>query len=206
MSLTASEIGLYAAALFLLFLTPGPVWVAMLARGLKGGFAGAWPLALGVAFGDVAWAVAALLTLNQVASFHADLVFWLKYVAVFVFCAMGVSLLRSKIETINLPNQLTRPGMLAGLFAGIIVILGNPKAILFYIGILPGFFTVATLQQIDIAVIGGLSALVPFLGNLALALMFDHMSKMLNSPILRQRINRITGVVLICVGGLVFIS
>jgi len=155
-TLTASEIELYAAALFLLFLTPGPVWVAMLARGLKGGFAGAWPLALGVAFGDVAWAVAALLTLNQIASFHTDLVFWLKYVAVFVFVAMGVSLLRSKIETINLPNQLTRPGMLAGLFAGILVILGNPKAILFYIGILPAFFTVATLQPIDIAVIGGL--------------------------------------------------
>ena len=180
--------------------------MAMLARGLKGGFAGAWPLALGVAFGDAAWAVAALLTLNQVASFHAGMVFWLKYVAVFVFVAMGVSLLRSKIETINLPNQLTRPGMLAGLFAGILVILGNPKAILFYIGILPGFFTVAALHPIDIAVIGGLSALLPFLGNLALALMFDHVSKMLNSPVLRQRINRITGVVLICVGGLIFIS
>ena len=96
MTITASEIGLYAAALFLLFLTPGPVWVAMLARGLKGGFAGAWPLALGVAFGDFAWAVAALLTLNQVASFHADLVFWLKYVAVFVFFAMGVQPLAVK--------------------------------------------------------------------------------------------------------------
>ncbi len=206
MTITASEIGLYAAALFLLFLTPGPVWVAMLARGLKGGFAGARPLALGVAFGDVAWAVAALLTLNQMASFHADLLFWLKYLAVFLFCAIGVSLLWSKIETINLPNQLTRPGMLAGLFAGILVILSNPKAILFYIGILPGFFTVAVLQPIDIAVNGGLSALVPFLGNLVLALMFDHVSKMLNSAILRQRINRITGVVLICVGGLIFIS
>ena len=129
--------------------------MAMLARGLKGGFAGAWPLALGVAFGDAAWAVAALLTLNQVASFHAGMVFWLKYVAVFVFVAMGVSLLRSKIETINLPNQLTRPGMLAGLLAGILVILDNPKAILFYIGILTGFFTLAALQPIDIAVIGG---------------------------------------------------
>ena len=41
----------------------------------KSGFAGAWPLALGVAFGDFAWAVAALLTLNKVASFYADLVF-----------------------------------------------------------------------------------------------------------------------------------
>ena len=96
-TIAASEIGIYSAALFLLFLTPGPVWVAMLARGLKGGFAGAWPLGLGVAFGDFAWAIVALLTLNQVASFHADLVFWLKYVAVFVFFAMGVHLLRLKI-------------------------------------------------------------------------------------------------------------
>jgi threonine/homoserine/homoserine lactone efflux protein len=47
---------------------------------------------------------------------------------------------------------------------------------------------------------------VPFLGNLALALMFDHVSKISQSPVLRQRINRITGVVLICVGGLIFIS
>ena len=140
------------------------------------------------------------------ASFHADLVFWLKYVAVFVFFAMGVSLSWSKIETINLPNQLTRQGMLAGLIAGILVIFGNPKAILFYIGILPGFFNVVGLQPIDVAVIGGLSALVPFLDNLVLALMFDHVSKMLNSSVLRQRINRITGVVLICVGGLIFIS
>ena len=69
-----------------------------------------------------------------------------------------------------------------------------------------GFFTEAALQPIDVAVIGGLSALVPFLGNLVLALMFDHVSKMLNSPVLRQRINRITGVVLICVGGLIFTS
>jgi hypothetical protein len=40
-----------------------------------------------------------------------------------------------------------------------------------------------------------------FLGNLALALMFDHVSKIFNSPVLRQCINRITGVVLICVCG-----
>ena len=153
-TIAASEIGIYSAALFLLFLTPGPVWVAMLASGLNGGSAGAWPLGLGVAFDDFARAIAALLTLNQVASFHADLVFWLKHVPVFVFFAMGNSLLWSKIETINLPNQLTRLGMLVGLIAGILVILGNPKAILFYIVILPGFFNVVGLQLIDVAVIG----------------------------------------------------
>ena len=68
--------------------------MALFARGLKGGFAGAWPLALGVAFGDVAWAVAALLTLSHLASFHADLVFWVGYFAVFEFLAIALSLLR----------------------------------------------------------------------------------------------------------------
>ena len=206
MTITGGEIWLYSAALFLLFLTPGPVWVAMLARGLKGGFSGAWPLALGVAIGDIGWSVAALLTLNQVASFHADLMVWLKYVAVLVFFAMGIGLLWSRAEAISAPRQLTRPGILAGFLAGFLVILGNPKAILFYIGILPGFFTVDALQPVDIAIIGGLSALVPFLGNLLLALMFEHVSKLLESPALRRRINRITGAVLILVGGVIFFS
>jgi len=206
MTITGSEIWLYSAALFLLFLTPGPVWVAMLARGLKGGFAGVWPLALGVAVGDTAWSVAALLTLSQAAGIHADLMVWLKYVAVLVFFAMGFSLLRSPIEAISAPRQLTRPGILAGFLAGFLVILGNPKAILFYIGILPGFFTVDRLQPIDIAIIGGLSALVPFLGNLGMGLLVDQVSKTLNSLPLRRRINRITGGVLILVGAIIFVG
>ena len=206
MTITGSEIWLYSAALFLLFLAPGPVWVAMLARGLKGGFAGVWPLALGVAVGDTAWSVAALLTLSQVAGIHADLMVWLKYVAVLVFLAMGFSLLRSPVEAISAPRQLTRPGILAGFLAGFLVILGNPKAILFYIGILPGFFTVDRLQPIDITIIGGLSALVPFLRYLVMGLLVDHVSKTLNSLSLRRRINRITGGVLILVGAIIFVG
>ena len=103
MTITASETGLYIAALFLLFLTPGPVWVAMLARGLKDGFSGAWPLALEAAFGDFTQAVALLLALNQLASVHADLILWLKYVAVFVFCAMGKAFCGQKKKRSSFP-------------------------------------------------------------------------------------------------------
>ena len=47
MTLQASDLALYAIALLILFLTPGPVWVALLARAISGGFQAAWPLALG---------------------------------------------------------------------------------------------------------------------------------------------------------------
>ena len=119
---------------------------------------------------------------------------------------MGFSLLRSPVEVISAPRQLTRPGILAGFLAGFLVILGNPKASLFYIGILLGFFTVDRLKPIDITIIGGLSALVPFLGNLVMGLLVDHVSKTLNSLPLRRRINRITGGVLILVGAIIFVG
>jgi threonine/homoserine/homoserine lactone efflux protein len=39
--------------LALFFATPGPVWVALTARALAGGYASAAPLAIGVALGDM---------------------------------------------------------------------------------------------------------------------------------------------------------
>ena len=46
MTITLDGLLLYCGALVILFLTPGPVWVAIIARGLTGGFSGAWPLAV----------------------------------------------------------------------------------------------------------------------------------------------------------------
>jgi len=40
-TVTFAEIGLYVVAIFVLFLTPGPVWVAIMARSLNDGFTGA---------------------------------------------------------------------------------------------------------------------------------------------------------------------
>ena len=60
-SISLPELGVYLFALFLLFITLGPVWVALIARASKGGFSGAWPLALGVAIGDICWPVLGLL-------------------------------------------------------------------------------------------------------------------------------------------------
>ena len=206
MTLNAGEIGLYLIALFLLFLTPGPVWVALVARCLQNGFFGGLYLALGVVVGDIIWPIAALLTLNQVSAFHADILYWLKYIAVSVFFVMGIGLLRANVNTLTTSPTLTRPGFLSGFIAGVLVIIGNPKAILFYIGILPGFFDVARLTMVDIVVIGLLSATVPFLGNVVLSYLLDHASTILNSPRTRQRLNQSTGIVLIVVGFVILVS
>jgi len=205
-TIMVAEMGLYAVAILLLFLTPGPVWVAILARSLKNGFAGAWPLALGVAIGDVFWPVLALLTLGQILSIHPDILLWLRYVAVAVFLVMGGGLMLARVDAIDAPRRLTRPGFAAGFLAGLAVIVGNPKAILFYMGILPGFFAVGSLSGADIALISLMSAIIPLTGNLCLALALDQASRLLESPRLRRRINLGTGAVLVLVGGAILFS
>ncbi len=72
MTITASDLALYAGALFILFLTPGPVWVAVIARAATSGFQAAWPLALGVVVGDVLWPFFAILGVAWIVSVFED--------------------------------------------------------------------------------------------------------------------------------------
>ena len=200
MSLSLTDLSVYAFALFLLFLTPGPVWVALTARCLHSGFSGGWTLALGVAVGDCLWPLLALLTLTQFAQFYAELLESLRFLAVAVFLILGVQLLRAPVAAPEAAGRLTQPGRLTGFIAGVLVILGNPKAILFYLGILPGFFDIAVLTTIDITMVVVISALVPFMGNLLFILGVENARTLLTSPAARRRLNVATGFVLIAVG------
>lgn len=206
MSLSLTDIALYAFALFILFLTPGPVWVALTARCLQSGFSGGWPLALGVAVGDCLWPLIALLTLAQFAQIYAEMLMGLKFLAVAVFFFLGVQLIRMPVVRPVAAGRLIQPGVLTGFLAGILVILGNPKAILFYLGILPGFFDIDRLSAADIAVIVLCSAVVPLMGNLLFIVAVNKARILLTSDLARRRLNVGTGAVLLAVGVFLLVS
>ena len=85
----------------------------------------------------------------------------------------------------------------------VLVITVNPKAILFYIGVLPGFFDVSRVTTLDILVVGLVSTAVPFCGNIILAVMLDGASLLITSQNARRRLNIVTGAVLFIVAGLI---
>ena len=98
MTVGVTELALYAGALVLLFITPGPVWVALGARALSGGFAAAWPLAVGVSLGDALWPLAAILGLNWIVAVWGDVLGLMRWVAVAMFRAPIHSLARLPIQ------------------------------------------------------------------------------------------------------------
>jgi len=199
MTLSAADIGLYAFALFILFLTPGPVWIAMLARALSGGFRSVWPLALGVVVGDVLWPFFAILGMSWILAEVEGILLVLRWVAVIMFLGMGILLIKKADAPIGSDSRLTKPGMWAGFVAGLVVILGNPKAILFYMGLLPGFFDLTALTTRDIVVICLVSACVPFVGNLLLGLFVGKIRSFLASKGATKRLNTVAGLLLIAV-------
>lgn len=200
MTLGIGDLALYAAAVFVLFLTPGPVWMALAARTLSGGFAAAWPLTLGVVVGDMLWPVLAILGVSWVTSASAQIAVVLKGVAVVMFVGMGVMTIRNASRPIAADGRLTRPGAWAGFLAGMAVILGNPKAVLFYMGLLPGFFDLSRVTAWDIAAIVAVSQLVPLVGNLGLAALIARVRGFLSSPRALRNTNLAAGILLICVG------
>jgi threonine/homoserine/homoserine lactone efflux protein len=190
---------LYAGGMFALWAVPGPVWVALTARTLTGGFASAWPLAVGVAIGDAIWPLSAIFGLTWIQSVYGDFLLVLHWVAAVIFVLMGIVLLRKSGE-VSSDSRLTRPGRFAGFLTGVAVVIGNPKAILFYMGMLPGFFDLERVNGWDIAAILLVSASIPMIGNLGLALSIDRARTLLSSPAAVRRVNVVSGCLLIGVG------
>ena len=197
MTISWVELGLYALGMAGLWAVPGPVWVALLARALSGGMAAAWPLAVGVALGDLIWPLLAILGLSWVESAYGDILSLLRWAAAVIFLAMGVMLIRKSGSLGGADSRLTKPGIWAGFSVGLAAVIGNPKAILFYMGALPGFFTLGALTAVDTALIISVSALIPMAGNLVLALFLDRARQLLQSPEAVRRLNVFSGALLI---------
>lgn len=199
MSISPFDLVLYAGALLVLFLTPGPVWVAMLARAMSGGFSSAWPLALGVVVGDILWPLLAILGVSWIVSEFTYFLVAMKWIAVVMFLVMGFMLIRHADKSIHANSRLTAPGKWAGFIAGLVVILSNPKAILFYMGLLPGFFDLSGLTVWDVVAVCAISAVVPLFGNLILAASVHKVRSVLSSPYALKRMNITAGALLIFV-------
>jgi threonine/homoserine/homoserine lactone efflux protein len=200
MTITFTQLTLYAGALFILFITPGPVWVAVMARGLSGGSRAVIPLAMGVAIGDVLWPLTAIFGVGYLVSIYADFIVVLKYLGAVVFLLMGYFLIRNADKQIGSNSALTAPGNWAGFAAGFLAVLGNPKAILFYMGILPGFFDFSVLNTVDIVAICVVSLIVPFCGNMCLAVFVGQLRSFMATPSAVRKTNIGAGFALVFVG------
>lgn len=206
MSITLVQLALYMGALFILFITPGPVWVAVIARAVSGGFKSVVPLGFGVALGDVLWPLVAIFGVSYLVTIYADILILFKYVAALILFLMGAALIKWPDKVLSENMGLTKPGLWAGFIAGFAAVVANPKASLFYMTLLPNFFDFNAITSWDIVAICVASFIIPLVGNLTLALFVGQMRRFLASPKAVRNTNIGAGIALILVAVVIALS
>ena len=200
MTIDTNQILLYFFALIILFLTPGPVWVALIARTVSGGAKSSISLALGVSLGDMLWPFVVYFSLGLLISVYSDILLILRYFASFVLVFMGLQIIYARNKVLSEDHRLTKSGFIAGFYAGFIAVTANPKASLFYITLLPGFFNFELIELVDVCLISLLSFSVPMIGNIFMILFVAKIRSLLSSPNAISLTNLISGLLLVLVG------
>ena len=200
MAIDGNQIFLYFLALVILFLTPGPVWVALIARTVSGGAKSSISLALGVSLGDMLWPFVVYFSLSLLISLYSDILLIFRYVASFVLILMGLQVIYLRNKTVSEDHRLTKSGFIAGFYAGFIAVTANPKASLFYMTLLPGFFNFELIGIIDVCLISLLSFSIPMIGNILMILFVAKVRSLLSSPYAVRMTNLISGILLVFVG------
>ena len=200
MTITSAQLFLYFGALVILFLTPGPVWIAIIARTVSGGVKSGMSLVLGVSLGDLLWPIMAYFGLGLLISLYSDILILVRYMAAIILVIMGIQTILASRKGIKANDDLTKSGFFAGFTAGLIAVTANPKATLFYLTLLPSFFNFGEIGLTDLAIISGISFAVPMLGNLLMILFLAKAKTFLSSPSAVRVTNIVSGILLVVVG------
>jgi threonine/homoserine/homoserine lactone efflux protein len=141
-------------ALFVLAIVPGPGVIAVTTSSLSKGFTTGALTSLGILLGDAFFILISAFTVKFAVTNIEVLFYIVKYLGGGYLIWLGFNGIRSS-------NKLTPPDEIKiskklgnqSIFTGLIITLGNPKIIVFYIGLLPAFINLSNATALDLTII-----------------------------------------------------
>ena len=146
-------------------------------------------VAAGIVLGDWVFVILAIFGLSVVAETMGSLLMLVKYMGAAYLIWLGFSLIKSKKTRLITNNPMRRGSLMASFLAGIVLTLGDIKAIFFYVSLFPMFIDIAELQAIDALIImavttasvGGVKVIYAFsaakIASLAEGLKFENAAR-----------------------------
>ena len=206
MTITISQIFFYISSLLILFITPGPVWIAIISRTISGGPISGLSLVVGVCIGDMLWPIIVFFGIGFLISIYSDFLIVFRFLCSGILALMGLQIIISAKKSISKNKKLIKTGFISGFIAGFLAITANPKAALFYLTLLPGFFDFYTINIFDLIFISILTFTVPFIGNTFLIFFLTKMKSFISSNEVLFKLNIMAGILLIIVAILILIN
>ena len=193
--MTPTSLITYALALFIAAAIPGPGMTAIVARALGSGFRPTLFMGLGLILGDLVYLTAVVLGLAIVAQNFTTPFLIIKYLGAAYLCYIAW-----KLWTAGLLRQDIRAeaGAKAGtaFLSGLLVTLGNPKTMLFYVALVPTLIPLSEVGPRDYAVLVATTFGVLMAVLLPYILLASKARELLKKPKALQGLNRSAAAIL----------
>jgi threonine/homoserine/homoserine lactone efflux protein len=183
----------FCAVYALTVASPGPGVAAVIARGLAHGMKGTPAFISGFLVGDLVWFGIAATGLAALARTAATLFILIKWAGVMYLLYLAWKLWTAPAERVEVTGDDRQHGWRA-FMASFLLTLGNPKAILFFLALLPTVVDLTTLTLLSIAEISLAMCVVQPAVLIVYALLAAKARTLFTTPGAVRKLNRSSGV------------
>lgn len=185
----------YCTALFIAAAIPGPGMTAIVARALGSGFRDTFYMGLGLVLGDLIYLTAVILGLAFVAQ-----TFTTAFLVIKILGALYLVYIAYKLWTAGLlPHEIQAKksaSMGLSFLSGLLVTLGNPKTMLFYVALVPTLIDLHAIGLNEYAILAGSTFLVLMAVLIPYILLASRARLLLKQPRALKSLNRIAAGIL----------
>jgi len=160
---------------------------------------------IGITLGDFIFILLALFGLSIISEIMGTTFLIIKYASAAYLIWLGINLIKSKATAEDIKAS-KESSLVTNLATGLMINLGNPKAIIFYIGLFPAFIDVNQVVAVDVLAIMAVATLAFGSVNICYALLALRAKRMLKSPNASSLINKTAGTIMVSTGALVAIK
>ena len=172
----------------------------VVARAIAFGFSSGLMTVVGIVLGDIIFILVAIYGLSAIADTTMDsLLLILKYFGGAYLIWMGTSLIRAKSQFMEI-ERVEESSLFASFLSGLLLTLGDQKAILFYVSFFPAFVDLKKIAILDTLGIVAIAILAVGGVKLVYVYLSDRGRLLLKSSQTRKTINLMAGIVTISVG------
>lgn len=162
---------------------------AIIPQALRRGYRHAAWMTLGMVVGDLLYLTTVLAGLAFVAETLGFVLIAIKWAGVIYLCWLAVEFWRSGTDVRDLEHNQATNGKNA-FVSGILVTLGNPKSVLFYISIMPTIVNLSSITKADALVLLSITGAILMIVQMPFALAAARTRHLFRSPGRLRLINR----------------
>jgi threonine/homoserine/homoserine lactone efflux protein len=185
--------------MIVLAIVPSVSVLAVTARAAAFGFTHGLFTALGIVVADILFILVAVYGLALIAEMMGDQFRLIQYIGAAYLIWLGISLWRAETKA-RAANSVQQSSWSSSFLTGLLITLGDQKAILFYLGFFPAFIDLSKMTPADTLII----VLIAILGvggaKLVYAFLADRASVMFQDSRALRGINILAACIMIAVG------